>query len=195
MNRSLLLLWGVMAAWGLSTAYTQTAVAPAASKSSGERTSVSPPPFIKLPNQGQPPPVNAALRRKIDGAHAGWKKNDGGAEFNSGITYSRDGQPTLMLITDQNEPKEKQSRRQKAIVTACEFLLDDEAFEGGRVCIVSLDPKNPSAQTTRNYEVQRAKFQTAAKKAGKSDKLKDALKKARDDDHAAKLICADLEIE
>lgn len=101
----------------------------------------------------------------------------------------------LMLITRKGEAPAIQSRRQKAIVTACEFLLADTAFERAAVSVVEVDSKKPGAQTIRNYEVRRAQFQTAVKKGSKTGTLKEGLSKARGHESVAKAICAELGVK
>src|SRR5687767_3669345 len=82
----------------------------------------------------QTSPVAPALCQAIEISHAAWKQ-DGGAEFKSGLTYVQ-GEPTLMVITTKSEAADKKLRRKRSIVAACEFLLDDAAFSKATIAVV-----------------------------------------------------------
>lgn len=123
-------------------------------------------------------------------AHAAWKR-DGGEEFHSGLVYAN-GTPLLMLVTAKGEAADRALRRKRAIVLACDFLLDETAFGEAGVCVVEFDPKKPREQTLTNYKLRRADFQNAARKAGQTDNVKSAAQKARTDDVVTQKICAEL---
>ena len=145
---------------------------------------------------GVPAPVvttPATLLQTTADAHAAWKR-EGGEEFHSGLVYA-DGTPFLMLFTSKGEPADRALRRKRSIVLACDFLLDEAAFQDAGVCVVELDPKKPREQSLTNYKLRRADFQRVAKNAGQTDNVKSAAQKARTDDALALKICADLGIK
>ena len=100
-----------------------------------------------------------------------------------------------MLVTAKHEPAELMLRRQKAIISACEFLLDDAAFDRTWICVVDYDHRKPAEQAARNYEISRTLFQSAAKQAAKQDNVKDAVKQSRTDAAVARQICAALGVK
>lgn len=141
----------------------------------------------------QPNDVAPAMRQTLDTAHGAWKK-DGGAEFESGLTYVK-GVPTLMVITSSGEPSDKKIRRKRSIVSACEFLVDDATFAKAMICVVEADEQDPKKQTVFNFEVRRGNYQEAIKKAAKVSDLKEAGRKAKETDSVVESVCADLGIK
>lgn len=136
--------------------------------------------------------VAPALKQATDAAHAAWKQQEGG-EFKTGLTYVQ-GVPTLMLITTPGEPDDKAFRRRRAIVSACDFLLDDNAFAKANICVVTVDPQNPRNQTTTNYEIRRGNYQEAIKKEAKVANVKEGALKAQETDSVVNSVATDLGI-
>lgn len=137
--------------------------------------------------------VSRATRQATANAHHAWKR-DGGAEFKSGLTYIK-GVPVLMLITTKGEPVDKAQRRRRELISACEFLLDENAFERAWICVVEADPRNPGDQTTTNYGFTRADYQAAVKSASRTGTVKDGVKAAREKDAVLGAICTALRVK
>lgn len=134
------------------------------------------------------------LQTKANTSFGLWKKTDGGGEFHAGLTYVNGG-PVLMLVTTPGENASRLLNRKRSIVLACDFLLDDVAFQEATLCVVEFGGKRPQQQALTNYKVRRSDFQRALKKAAPSDTAKGAVQKARGDDTVTTSICAELGIK
>lgn len=138
--------------------------------------------------------VDPTLKAAADNAHAAWKQQEG-REFNPSLTYV-DGVPMLMLVTAKDENPGQLLRRQRAIVAACDFLLDDAAFSKLVVTVVSADPKNPRVQTTANFEILRGNFKEAVQESAKSANgkadAKAAVREAKETDSVLRSTAAKL---
>lgn len=138
--------------------------------------------------------VDPTLKASADTAHAAWKQDEG-KEFGSGLTYV-DGVPNLMLITTKGEPAAKLLRRQRAIVAACDFLLDDAAFAKLVITVVEVDPAKPTSQTTSTVEILRGNFkeavQDSAKSANAKSDAKAATREAKETDSVLRAVSAKL---
>jgi hypothetical protein len=134
--------------------------------------------------------VPSALKQAVDTAHAAWKQQEA-AEFKTGLTYVQ-GVPTLMLITTVGEPADKSFRRRRAILSACDFLLDDTTFAKANICVVTVDPQNPKSQATTNYEIRRGNYQESVKKAAKVSNVKEGAVKARETDSVVNAVSTEL---
>jgi hypothetical protein len=159
-----------------------------------------PPPFIEVPGDPRPAdqPVDKAtlaldpvLTGRVQNAHAQWAKAGDGKEFSPSLSFVG-GRPIVMVMAESDENPGMQNRRLKAMVEACEFLVDDSAFESAVLCVSTRDAKNPKVMTTQNTEVHRSAFQAAAKSAGKSNNLPAALTNVHASDVAVKAIAAAL---
>lgn len=149
---------------------------------------------VSAQNNKNPADTGAsALRQTVDTAHAAWKKA-GGAEFKSGVTYVQ-GETTFMVITTPGEAADKKVRRKRAIVAACEFLLDDGTFSKVAICVVEVDARNPENQKVTNFEVRRGNYQEAIKKAARVEDIKEAGRKAKETDSIMESVCTDLGIK
>ena len=153
-----------------------------------------PPARINDASPASAPAVSPALRQQANAALENWKTAESGAAFAPGLTYVN-GKPALMLVTSSTEPAATKLNRKRAIVTACDFLLDAGAFDEATICVVTSEKNGKSPAAAKNYRVKRAQFEQAATQAGKSANAKDAVKKARNDDALVGDICAALGIE
>ena len=140
--------------------------------------------------------IDPAKKQAVMSAHDAWKKDRGGHEFFSGLTFVG-GRPIIMLITDQNESLPAQARRKAAIVGACEFLLDSSAFDTVSICVVEMirsQNANLRSQTIRTTQVPRYNFEAAARNFGRSSDLRAAIAAAKVDEAAVYQICTQLGI-
>lgn len=161
---------------------------------------------LPLPTDGRPPArindvpqtpapsVSPALRAQTGAALEGWKGVGGGAAFSPGLTYVS-GKPALMLVTSNGESESTKLNRKRAIVTACDFLLDAGAFDEATICVVSTDPHGKHAVAAKNTRVTRAQLEQTFVQSGKAANAKDGIKKARTDDALVGEICTALGID
>lgn len=109
--------------------------------------------------------VTPALKTAAEAAHKLWQEN-GGAEFQSSLTFFK-GTPLLMVVTSKGEPAGKGIRRKRAIASACDFLLSDNAFPSASICVVEIDPADSKKQNSATVEIRRNDYKAATKKLGK----------------------------
>ncbi len=148
----------------------------------------SPPPQDTLTNA-----INPGLRARIASEHRNWKATKGGAEFQTAFNYAG-GAPILMFVTTPNESADRQRRRLKAIVSACEFMMDSDAFDFAVLCVVEMNGAHSSSAATRNTRVTRARFEEAIRNAGASSEMKAAIARVYADPRAIRAVCDALNI-
>lgn len=152
----------------------------------------------KVDEKAAPPtysdiPIPAVLKNRISDSVAELKRGEAKA-FQAGLTYVK-GVPVLMMITEAGEAAEKGADRRLAIMAAFDFLLDDTAFDLARVCVVEINKGNPDKQKISNYEIKRAQYQDAAKRASKDTLAKSASAKIKTDRVLVELVATELGIK
>jgi hypothetical protein len=137
-----------------------------------------------------PSDVSAIAREAISVGHTAWRK-DGGAEFMSGLTYVN-GEPILMMYARVGETADQTTRRLYQMVAACDFLLDESAVGQARICVVTVDSKDPRKQRVVNYEPTRALYKGAVLKVTGLIDSKLGLAKAKTDKDTLAAACKEL---
>ena len=190
MKRSsfLFFLASALGATGLCAQSANTA--PAASG-----TATQPPPFTApsapaKTNEGKGPKIDPIARGIVEVAHGRWSKGVG-LGLNPSLSFVG-GQPTLTLVVDANETPAAKRHFEEAVVEACQFLVNDTAFESAVVCVTRVNSKNPKATKTENIVIHRAAFEAAIKGAGKNQKLSAAKAKLRGNDAGIHHACLEL---
>lgn len=164
------------------------------------RDATTPPPRIEVP--GDPvtcdKPIDTATlkigdekKARLASRHESWRKALGADEFHPFLSIVN-GRPILMLTTSSEESDATQAKRLRAALTACEFMLLDDAFETATICIATIDKRNPSVVETRNSNIARGSFRSEISKTGKNAEYQSALATAQADDTSVRTVCAAL---
>jgi hypothetical protein len=160
-----------------------------------------PPPFADGPASGPQSAeavvpsagVTPALRVKIDAAYGTWLRTKGIAAFKPGLFYAGT-RAFLTLETVARELPSVQGQRRKAIVTACGFLLADDAFERVSLTVSFVDAREPGIVPGQTVEFPRAAFQAAVGRAGASANFTTAFAAVARDDRALAQVCTELSV-
>lgn len=155
----------------------------------------TPPPQIDVP--GDPVAydlVTDDLKARLATRRDAWRRSTGSDEFHPSVSVVN-GRPILMLMTSSDESAARQSRRLKAAVDACDFMLDDDLFEVATICVATVEKNNPRAVVTRNTEVRRADFRSQVAKSGKKTEYRAALAGSKADDTSLRALCDALDLK